>query len=83
MDIHLDDDILADHSDVGCGKVVYKRFATVPESVGTKLKDCVVGVEVEGFADHDVEVAECEFSGRFGGNGDGAEVQLQERENGL
>ena len=51
--------------------------------MGTELEDCIMGVEVEGFADHDVEVAECEFSGRFGGNGDSAEVQLQERENGL
>jgi len=57
MDVQLYHDIVAHNSDVGGGEVVYECFAAVAERMGTELEDCVVRVEVQGFADHDVEVA--------------------------
>jgi hypothetical protein len=57
MDVQLYHDILAYNSDVCCGEVVYESFTTVAERMGTELEDRVVRVEVEGFADHDIEIA--------------------------
>jgi hypothetical protein len=57
MDVQLYHDIVAYNSDVCRGKVVYECFAAVAEGVGTELEDCVVRVEVQGFTDHDIEIA--------------------------
>jgi hypothetical protein len=57
MDVQLYHEILAYNSDVCCGEVVYECFATVAKRMGTELEDRVVRVQVQRFADHDIEIA--------------------------
>ena len=80
MDIDLDSDILAHDRYVRSRIGVSESFASVAKTTGTELEDRLVGVKVEGFGNHDVEVAVSRLSRGFRGYADDAEVEFQEGE---
>jgi hypothetical protein len=81
VNINLENPIFKLHSDVGRPHGIDESFAAVSKGVGTELENCVMGVEVEGSGDENVKVAVRVLFGGFGGDGDVAKVEADEREN--
>ena len=60
--------------DIAGPGTVYEGLASTTQSLRAELKNCIMGMEVEWFRNHNVEVPIREFSWRFRGDRDSAKV---------